>query len=157
MASHEHEKSFYEGIFRPGWLGREIAIRCVLFASVGLCHLLIPPFRRRIQPEKWHKYRFPYTHREAFPAVWTAVLLGLSPLMNLAIMMWLIRRRKSSRQLYRQSVYYALGLLLSVGIAMLICEIVKRFYGALRPDFLSRCFGANDSATLILIARKIKV
>eukprot|EP01053_Blabericola_migrator_P001236 Blabericola_migrator_1__1235@NODE_1317_length_4827_cov_19_255252_g887_i0_p2_GENE_NODE_1317_length_4827_cov_19_255252_g887_i0NODE_1317_length_4827_cov_19_255252_g887_i0_p2_ORF_typecomplete_len316_score17_70PAP2/PF01569_21/2_2e26PAP2_3/PF14378_6/7_5e06ArAE_2_N/PF10337_9/0_0003MASE5/PF17178_4/3_1MASE5/PF17178_4/2_1Alpha_GJ/PF03229_13/6_3e03Alpha_GJ/PF03229_13/0_027DUF2339/PF10101_9/0_56DUF2339/PF10101_9/9_8DUF2157/PF09925_9/4_6DUF2157/PF09925_9/17Polysacc_synt_C/PF14667_6/0_29Polysacc_synt_C/PF1466 len=150
----EGEKPFYRGVFRPGWLGKEILIRLGLMGIAGLL-LLIPPFQRRIPPEKWYKYRYPFTHKEMFPAVGAALILLLAPVFNLGIMLYLIRKKRTQRQLYRQGVLYVLGLWLATCFAILTCEVIKRLYGGLRPDFLSRCFGVDDSDTLLLISKRL--
>eukprot|EP01056_Protomagalhaensia_sp_Gyna25_P001540 Protomagalhaensia_sp_Gyna_25__1539@NODE_1792_length_1536_cov_5_016032_g1470_i0_p1_GENE_NODE_1792_length_1536_cov_5_016032_g1470_i0NODE_1792_length_1536_cov_5_016032_g1470_i0_p1_ORF_typecomplete_len305_score28_31PAP2/PF01569_21/1_4e26PAP2_3/PF14378_6/9_7e08ArAE_2_N/PF10337_9/0_02Spore_permease/PF03845_13/0_016Spore_permease/PF03845_13/9_7e02FUSC/PF04632_12/0_17Polysacc_synt_3/PF13440_6/1Polysacc_synt_3/PF13440_6/53DUF212/PF02681_14/1_3DUF212/PF02681_14/1_2e02DUF5368/PF17336_2/85DUF5368/PF17336_2/ len=145
---------FYTGVFRAGWLGKEVLLRVLLMCFVGGL-LLIPPFKRRIQPEKWYKYRYPFTTNEAVPAWLASTVLMVSPILNLTVMLYLIRKKRTSQQLYRQAVLYGLGLWLSLGFAILTCEVVKRFYGGLRPDFLSRCFGTDDSRLLIKISNTI--
>lgn len=121
----------------------EISVRLAL-AVIGFAFdSYYTPFVRRTWPSEWKKYAFPYVETEMFPMLSTMLLsLALSFLM-LLIVIFLLRKfgEWPRRKLARTAGLFLLGSSLAIGCGFVVCEIIKRMYGRLRPDFLARCLG----------------
>lgn len=166
--------------FRPGFLKKEFLTRLALVLVAGGLQFL-EPTTARVQPEKWHKYRFPFAKVETFSAPAAAALLCLAAIVNLTYILYVTRRRKiepqpsetqpgglgakprgkrTLRRLiaygYKDGMYHLLTLSLAVLSTVVVCETIKRLVGRLRPDFLSRCFDTQDSYTLIQLANSFR-
>lgn len=121
----------------------ELCVRVTL-AAVGFYYLYCcPPFIRRVWPSDWAYYAFPYAEDEAFPLFKTMMMsMGLS-FFFLFIGLFVLRvvLKWTTRQLSCEALLFLLGGTLTVGFGFVACEITKRMYGRLRPDFLARCLG----------------
>eukprot|EP01053_Blabericola_migrator_P011554 Blabericola_migrator_1__11553@NODE_690_length_6863_cov_119_324897_g501_i0_p3_GENE_NODE_690_length_6863_cov_119_324897_g501_i0NODE_690_length_6863_cov_119_324897_g501_i0_p3_ORF_typecomplete_len472_score51_09PAP2/PF01569_21/87PAP2/PF01569_21/3_2e02PAP2/PF01569_21/3e25PAP2_3/PF14378_6/0_0015DUF4271/PF14093_6/0_011DUF4271/PF14093_6/2_3e03DUF3169/PF11368_8/0_32DUF3169/PF11368_8/1_5e02MscS_TM/PF12794_7/3_8MscS_TM/PF12794_7/7FtsX/PF02687_21/2_9e02FtsX/PF02687_21/0_26_NODE_690_length_6863_cov_119_324897 len=123
----------------------EIAVRLILIALGILLWIFYPPFVRRVWPNDWDKYAFPFSEEETFPGRQTAILATIMTLSMLSLFLMLLHKVLGWRRQYliEETIFFLLGISLSVLFGFVGSEMVKRMYGRLRPDFLARCFGQS--------------
>lgn len=96
----------------------------------------------------------PYATRERVPALWAALVAILAPAVVMALWCGILEGRVlRTRQLSGRTRVWeinvaVLGLLLSVGLALVTTNIFKNTVGRPRPDLIDRCRPVQDAASM---------
>jgi len=127
----------------------EVSVEVALRLIVGGCLLITEtaktPFVRLVQPSDWHYYSFPFKQHELVPAWLLLVIVIIVPALVVGMLAFSVYTwRKQfigdhpplAKDCLDSFLSYSLGLLFT----FLLTVAIKKTYGYLRPDFLSRCF-----------------
>jgi len=103
------------------------------------------PFLRIVHPEDWYYYSYPFTVDEAVPNWLLIVIVIVVPVVVVAILIgcvqiWKKKFTEAQPPIVRDCCYSFYSYTLALILTLLFTAIVKRSYGNLRPDYLSRCF-----------------
>lgn len=131
----------------------EVVARGLLITSGLLIVLLKRPFVREVQPEDWKNHMFPYVHgqtpalSEMFPTLNSVFYTALASIFVSVAMplVFFYGKRFSARLVIEDCVLFWMGFSLCLLLNWNATEVVKRFYGRLRPDYLGRCQGNDKS------------
>jgi len=129
----------------------EVSVEVALRLIVGGCLLITEtaktPFVRLVQPSDWHYYSFPFKQHELVPAWLLLVIVIIVPALVVGMLAFSVYTwRKQfigahpplAKDCLDSFLSYSLGLLFT----FLLTVAIKKTYGYLRPDFLSRCFSS---------------
>ena len=135
------------------YVGLETFARVMLLISGLLLLTLKSPFVREVQETDWHLYSYLYAagqipaKREMFPTLDTMGYTVMVVVVVGVVMPILLRktRKWSLRLVIEDFTLYLMGVSLALLLNWNATELIKRFYGRLRPDFLGRCRGNDRS------------
>eukprot|EP01055_Gregarina_sp_Pseudo9_P004832 Gregarina_sp_Pseudo_9__4831@NODE_504_length_2678_cov_50_636605_g475_i0_p1_GENE_NODE_504_length_2678_cov_50_636605_g475_i0NODE_504_length_2678_cov_50_636605_g475_i0_p1_ORF_typecomplete_len392_score46_89PAP2/PF01569_21/1_9e03PAP2/PF01569_21/2_6e26PAP2_3/PF14378_6/0_00026UPF0060/PF02694_15/2_9e03UPF0060/PF02694_15/0_059DUF3169/PF11368_8/0_085DUF3169/PF11368_8/1_6e03DUF2207/PF09972_9/21DUF2207/PF09972_9/1_7_NODE_504_length_2678_cov_50_636605_g475_i015022629 len=124
----------------------ELLVRVAIVVVGVAFQVWYDPFVREVQGKDWPDYAYPYRISEMFSAVTAGLIIFLLSVVVLILGLLVLRfYAKWPLQLVGQEfALFILGITLSGLLDFMTCTIIKKMYGRLRPDYLSRCFGSND-------------
>ena len=131
----------------------EVLARVSLLLVAILVATLKSPFIREVQQDDWSLYSYPYadgqipSQKEMFPTMDAVFYTGLASVaVAIAVPVLLLKIKKwSLRLVIEDFTLYLMGVSLALLLNWNATELIKRFYGRLRPDFLGRCRGNDRS------------
>lgn len=124
----------------------ELGARAAIVVAGLLLSRFLPVFQRQTIGSDWAWHSYPYTEKEEFPVVETALIAISTVFLCLILGLGLLRAvgKWKWSMIVDEFILAALATSWSIGQCFLFVEIIKLMYGRLRPDFLSRCFETND-------------
>eukprot|EP01054_Gregarina_sp_Poly1_P004371 Gregarina_sp_Poly_1__4370@NODE_2364_length_2229_cov_78_549491_g1506_i0_p1_GENE_NODE_2364_length_2229_cov_78_549491_g1506_i0NODE_2364_length_2229_cov_78_549491_g1506_i0_p1_ORF_typecomplete_len308_score30_11PAP2/PF01569_21/2_2e03PAP2/PF01569_21/1_3e28PAP2_3/PF14378_6/7_5e07EamA/PF00892_20/5e02EamA/PF00892_20/0_0025DUF2070/PF09843_9/0_43DUF2070/PF09843_9/9_85TM5TMR_LYT/PF07694_12/365TM5TMR_LYT/PF07694_12/0_18Acyl_transf_3/PF01757_22/3_7Acyl_transf_3/PF01757_22/0_83PAP2_C/PF14360_6/4_3e02PAP2_C/PF14 len=136
------------------WIMGELCARLVLgLGWFGFYQM--EPRRMPVDSSDLVQYAYPYAASETLSTLMASILYLVSSLIWLLIILvfvFLFSIRPGWRKAAWEGAYFAFGVSAAVLLALLMTEMIKRSVGALRPDFLSRCFNVQSYQGLVDIA-----
>eukprot|EP01056_Protomagalhaensia_sp_Gyna25_P006017 Protomagalhaensia_sp_Gyna_25__6016@NODE_944_length_2370_cov_61_728014_g750_i0_p2_GENE_NODE_944_length_2370_cov_61_728014_g750_i0NODE_944_length_2370_cov_61_728014_g750_i0_p2_ORF_typecomplete_len359_score34_53PAP2/PF01569_21/2_6e02PAP2/PF01569_21/3_7e25PAP2_3/PF14378_6/2_1e06FUSC/PF04632_12/0_012DUF2456/PF10445_9/6_6e02DUF2456/PF10445_9/0_32DUF2407_C/PF13373_6/0_34DUF4013/PF13197_6/7_1DUF4013/PF13197_6/7_1DUF2207/PF09972_9/1e02DUF2207/PF09972_9/1_9OST3_OST6/PF04756_13/1_6OST3_OST6/PF04756_13/1_3e len=136
----------FQRAFRPIYYVNEIIVRLVIL-GVGLYFQFgYGVFIRDVQAKDWPSYAYPYTKKQMFSEGVATLLLVLLTLVSLIIGFSTLRcyGKWSAQLILDECCLFLFGITLSASSNFMMCSMIKKMYGRLRPDYLSRCYGSNN-------------
>eukprot|EP01055_Gregarina_sp_Pseudo9_P004831 Gregarina_sp_Pseudo_9__4830@NODE_504_length_2678_cov_50_636605_g475_i0_p2_GENE_NODE_504_length_2678_cov_50_636605_g475_i0NODE_504_length_2678_cov_50_636605_g475_i0_p2_ORF_typecomplete_len352_score9_30PAP2/PF01569_21/2_4e03PAP2/PF01569_21/1_4e26DUF202/PF02656_15/4_1e02DUF202/PF02656_15/0_089PAP2_3/PF14378_6/0_17PAP2_3/PF14378_6/2_4e03ERGIC_N/PF13850_6/9_7e02ERGIC_N/PF13850_6/1_4ArAE_2_N/PF10337_9/1_2DUF998/PF06197_13/8_6e03DUF998/PF06197_13/9_2DUF998/PF06197_13/2_5e03DUF998/PF06197_13/0_078FtsX/P len=132
----------YDWVF----LSNEIVVRIVIIVIGVFFQFLYPVFIREVQGKDWPDYAYPYKEHQMFSEALASVVICVTVLGVLLFGICLLKYvgNWTWRLCIEELVLFVLGASLSAALDFMACTIIKKMYGRLRPDYLSRCFGNSD-------------
>eukprot|EP01054_Gregarina_sp_Poly1_P000788 Gregarina_sp_Poly_1__787@NODE_1189_length_4822_cov_141_095689_g818_i0_p3_GENE_NODE_1189_length_4822_cov_141_095689_g818_i0NODE_1189_length_4822_cov_141_095689_g818_i0_p3_ORF_typecomplete_len350_score17_81PAP2/PF01569_21/2_2e02PAP2/PF01569_21/1_6e26PAP2_3/PF14378_6/2_4e05BioY/PF02632_14/0_024BioY/PF02632_14/1_9e03FtsX/PF02687_21/4_4FtsX/PF02687_21/24FtsX/PF02687_21/2_3e03Sre/PF03125_18/33Sre/PF03125_18/8_2DUF2157/PF09925_9/0_2DUF2157/PF09925_9/8_5e02Sensor/PF13796_6/0_11Sensor/PF13796_6/2_2e03FUS len=128
------------------FISNEIILRVAVVLVGFLFHIWYAPFIREVQGKDWPDYAYPYKPHQMFSEALATlvVILVTVGIIGLTFLMLRIHGKWSHSLLLEEFIIFLLGTTLSAALDFMACTIIKKMYGRLRPDYLSRCFGHNE-------------
>lgn len=124
----------------------ELFLRLIIVTIGIFFQFLYPVFIREVQGKDWPDYAYPYKEHQMFSEALASAVVCLTVIAVLGGGVCLLRYcgKWTWRLCIEESVLFFLGCTLSAALSFMACTLIKKMYGRLRPDYLSRCFGNND-------------
>eukprot|EP01054_Gregarina_sp_Poly1_P000786 Gregarina_sp_Poly_1__785@NODE_1189_length_4822_cov_141_095689_g818_i0_p2_GENE_NODE_1189_length_4822_cov_141_095689_g818_i0NODE_1189_length_4822_cov_141_095689_g818_i0_p2_ORF_typecomplete_len354_score15_96PAP2/PF01569_21/2_2e02PAP2/PF01569_21/1_9e25PAP2_3/PF14378_6/1_5e05DUF202/PF02656_15/17DUF202/PF02656_15/0_56CD34_antigen/PF06365_12/0_62CD34_antigen/PF06365_12/1_2e03YfhO/PF09586_10/1_2e02YfhO/PF09586_10/0_26FUSC/PF04632_12/3_5e03FUSC/PF04632_12/0_07_NODE_1189_length_4822_cov_141_095689_g818_i0 len=132
----------YDWIF----IGNEIAVRIVTIAIGIIFEFSYPVFIREVQGKDWPDYAYPYREHQMFSETLATAIIAITCAAILLAGVLLLRYycRWPWRLCMEEAVLFILGGSLAASLNFMSVTMIKKMYGRLRPDFLSRCYGHSE-------------
>eukprot|EP01053_Blabericola_migrator_P012501 Blabericola_migrator_1__12500@NODE_790_length_6495_cov_70_128034_g559_i0_p3_GENE_NODE_790_length_6495_cov_70_128034_g559_i0NODE_790_length_6495_cov_70_128034_g559_i0_p3_ORF_typecomplete_len352_score28_63PAP2/PF01569_21/2_1e03PAP2/PF01569_21/1_3e26PAP2_3/PF14378_6/2_1e06DUF2456/PF10445_9/1_5e03DUF2456/PF10445_9/7_2e02DUF2456/PF10445_9/0_18Shisa/PF13908_6/4e02Shisa/PF13908_6/0_67Mid2/PF04478_12/1_8e04Mid2/PF04478_12/10Mid2/PF04478_12/50Tetraspanin/PF00335_20/0_8Tetraspanin/PF00335_20/1_6e02FUSC/PF len=132
--------------FRRAFYINEVVCRLVIVAIGLIFQYAMDPFVRDVQGKDWPDYAYPYKSTQMFSESRATIILVVVTLgmYIISVSVLCFGGRWTLELVLEEFILFFLGVSLSAALDYMACTIIKKMYGRLRPDYLSRCFGNND-------------
>jgi len=129
------------------WL-TEILIRLLLIPLVWLVNSdMMPTFHRQVQPQNWPQANYPHLKHGTIPYSHVVIVACAAPMVVFiiySICYCLGNKQNKFQHLMNQFIQGFLAITLALIMTELITDIMKKWIGRHRPDYLSRCYTPNE-------------
>jgi len=126
----------------------EFALRAALVGAILAANSdLMPLFHREMRPSDWPQANYPHLKHGTIPyihVVATACLAPIGIFIFYALCSSLVNGRTLGSKLFSEFLRSGLALSLSLIMTELVTDLMKKWIGRHRPDYLSRCFTPPD-------------